>query len=160
MDGKGVGRQPKGSEMRISQKCQYALRALFDLAQHEGRGPRKIGDIADAQGIPARFLEVILNQLKQAGFVRSRRGAEGGYLLARPARGLAVGDVVRFVEGPLHPLAGKRGARPGTAGEEPRVFQALWSEIERSLAGVLDSRTFHDLVEEDRRANPVIDYVI
>jgi len=148
--------------MRISQKCQYALRALFDLAQQEGRGPRKIGDVADAQGIPPRFLEVILNQLKQAGFVTSRRGAEGGYLLARPARHLSIGEVVRFVEGPLHPLAGKRGgARPADArGDDPRVFQSLWNEVERSLAGVLDSRTFHDLVEEDRRSQPVSDYVI
>lgn len=146
--------------MRISQKCQYALRAVFDLAKNEGRGPRKIGDIADAQGIPARFLEVILNQLKQAGFVRSRRGAEGGYLLARPAEALAIGDVVRFVEGPLHPLAGKRGGRQDASGEEARVFQRLWGDVERSLSAVLDGRTFHDLVEEDRRANPVIDYVI
>jgi Rrf2 family protein len=148
--------------MRISQKCQYALRALFDLARQEGRGPRKIGDVAEAQGIPPRFLEVILNQLKQAGFVTSRRGAEGGYQLARPARLLTVGEVVRFVEGPLHPLAGRRdGARPAApGGEDPRVFQTLWGEVERSLAAVLDGRTFHDLVEEDRRGQTAVDYVI
>lgn len=146
--------------MRISQKCQYALRALLDLAQNEGGGPRKIGDIAERQGIPARFLEVILNQLKQAGFVRSRRGAEGGYLLARAAGALTVGDVVRFVEGPLHPTSVKRGARLAATSDEPRVFQALWSEVERALAGVLDGRSFLDLVEEERRASPVIDWVI
>ena len=88
----------------ISQKCQYALRAIFDLAKHYGQGPVKIGDVAEAQAIPPRFLEVILSQLKQGGFVESRRGAEGGYLLARAPRQLVVGEVLRFVEGPLGPI--------------------------------------------------------
>ena len=148
--------------MRISQKCQYALRALFDLAVHEGRGPRRIADIAGSQGIPPRFLEVILSQLKQGGFVRSQRGAEGGYALARAARDLNVGEIVRFVEGPLHPLAGRRGGRAAGAGagEDLRVFQGLWADVERVLAELLDSRTFQDLVEEERRSAPAVDFVI
>ena len=88
----------------VSQKCQYALRAVFELAKRHGRGPVRIGDVAKAQAIPPRFLEVILNQLKQAGFVESRRGNEGGYLLARAPERLTVGEIVRFVEGPIRPV--------------------------------------------------------
>ena len=88
----------------VSQKCQYALRAVFELAKRHGRGPVRIGAVAKAQAIPPRFLEVILNQLKQAGFVESRRGNEGGYLLARAPERLTVGEIVRFVEGPIRPV--------------------------------------------------------
>ncbi len=71
--------------MLVSQKSQYALRAVFELARRNGGLPVKIADIAEAQAIPQRFLEVIMNQLKQGGFVESRRGKRGGYLLARSA---------------------------------------------------------------------------
>jgi Rrf2 family protein len=87
--------------MLITQKCQYALRAVFALARREGRGPTKIAEIAREQAIPVRFLEVILGQLKQGGFVDSRRGADGGYFIVRSPREIAVGDIVRFIDGPL-----------------------------------------------------------
>ena len=79
--------------MAISQKCQYALRAVFELAKHYGQGPVKIADIAKAQAIPLRFLEVILSQLRQGGFAGSRRGNEGGYLLVRSPREFATGHI-------------------------------------------------------------------
>src|SRR5262250_3095099 len=92
--------------MNISVKSEYALKAVFDLsAQYlaASRGtamsPVKIADIARRQKIPQKFLELILAGLKQSGFVDSRRGAEGGYLLARPAESITVGEVLRFVEG-------------------------------------------------------------
>src|ERR687883_182342 len=85
--------------MAISVKGEYALHAIFDLALN-GRGdPVKIADIARRQKIPQKFLELILAGLKQGGFVESRRGAEGGYLLARSPETLSVGEVVRYVEG-------------------------------------------------------------
>ena len=77
--------------MRISKKCQYALRAVFELAVRNTGQPVKIQQIAGAQNIPPRFLEVILNQLRHAGFVESRRGNEGGYMLAPGAEELTVG---------------------------------------------------------------------
>jgi Rrf2 family protein len=86
--------------MPISQKTQYAVRAVFELAKRQGRGATKISEIAEAQAIPQRFLENILNHLKGGGFVESVRGKEGGYLLVRPAKELTVGQVLRFVEGP------------------------------------------------------------
>ncbi len=84
--------------MLVSQKCQYALRAIFELAKRTGQGPVKIAEIAEAQAIPVRFLEVILSQLKQGRFAVSQRGSEGGYQLARPPQELTVGEITRVAE--------------------------------------------------------------
>src|SRR5690242_1316321 len=86
--------------MNISVKGEYALHAVFDLCMRPPGQPVKIADIAKRQQIPQKFLELILASLKQGGFVESRRGAEGGYLLARPADSIKIGEVLRFIEGP------------------------------------------------------------
>src|SRR5712672_3663499 len=93
--------------MNISVKGEYALQAIFDLALQGAPQPVKIADIARRQKIPQKFLELILAGLKQGGFVESRRGADGGYRLARPADQITVGEVLRFIE------EGKRTKRAG-----------------------------------------------
>src|SRR6266700_4456949 len=85
--------------MNISVKGEYALQAIFDLASNAGPDPVKIAEIARRQRIPQKFLELILASLKQGGFVESRRGAEGGYMLAKRAESITVGGVLHFVEG-------------------------------------------------------------
>src|SRR5215467_10939728 len=110
--------------MNISVKGEYALQALIDLAAQPPGEPVKIADIARRQTIPQKFLELILASLKQGGFVESRRGAEGGYLLARPADSLTVGDVLRFVEGPRTRL-GSSKARSRQPGRE-NPFSEMW----------------------------------
>jgi Rrf2 family protein len=136
----------------VSQKCQYALRATFELAKHYGQGPVKVAEIAEAEAIPVRFLEVILGELKQGGFVESRRGREGGYLLARPPHELTVGQVLRFVEGPVGPV--------GCVAGDPKelcplhvdcVFLSMWEKVSAAVSSVYDSTTFQDLVEDDKR---------
>ena len=130
--------------MNISVKGEYALQAIFDLAsQHPGE-PIRIADIAGRQKIPQKFLELILASLKQAGFVESRRGAEGGYLLARPAESLTVGEVLRFVEGAQpgknrvrSSLAGGRGATP---------FTDTWQQVDQAVSGIIDKTSFADLL--------------
>ena len=92
--------------MNISVKGEYALHAVFDLALQTPGEPVRIADIARRQKIPQKFFELILAGLKQGGFVESRRGAEGGYLLAKPADSITVGEVIRFIEG-----AGMEGLR-------------------------------------------------
>jgi len=87
--------------MKISKRCQYALRAVFELGLRKTDQPVKIQEIAGAQNIPPRFLEVILNQLRHAGFVDSRRGSEGGYMLAQAPEDLTVGQVIRYIQGPF-----------------------------------------------------------
>ncbi len=136
----------------VSQRCQYAIRALFELAKCDGRGPVKISDVAEAQAIPVRFLELILAQLKQAGFVRSRRGKEGGYFLAVPPSLLTVGAVIRVVEGPLAPvtcLANRAGSTCRLRGT--CVFLGMWERAGQAASAVYDGTTFQSLVEEEER---------
>jgi Rrf2 family protein len=125
--------------MNISVKGEYALQAIFDLAAQKQGEPVKIADIAHRQKIPQKFLELILAGLKQGGFVESRRGAEGGYLLARPAESITVGDVLQFVEG-AH--SGK--ARGRRKADTP--FTDMWQQVDGAISGVIDHTTFADLV--------------
>jgi Rrf2 family transcriptional regulator, cysteine metabolism repressor len=127
--------------MNISVKGEYALQAIFDLASQRAAEPVKIADIARRQKIPQKFLELILAGLKQGGFVESRRGAEGGYLLARPADSITVGEVLRFVEGP-QPGRG----RPRRKAESP--FVDLWQRVDQAVSGIIDKTTFADLLRE------------
>ncbi len=125
--------------MNISVKGDYALHAVFDLAVQKPGEPVKIADIAKRQNIPQKFLELILAGLKQAGFVESRRGAEGGYLLARAPEAITVGEVLRFVEGPQQ---GK--SRPRRKSETP--FQDMWLHVDQAISGIIDRTTFADLL--------------
>ena len=145
--------------MGISQKCYYAIRAVFELARAPAGKAVKIGEIAERQNIPGKFLEAILNQLKGGGFVESRRGAEGGYLLARPAHRLSLGDVIRFVEGPLHPVKCVEGRRGCGHAAADCVFAPVWLAAEKALADVYDGVTFQDLVDRSRR-QPALDFAI
>jgi Rrf2 family cysteine metabolism transcriptional repressor len=127
--------------MNISVKGEYALQAIFDLASSTGAEPVKIADIARRQKIPQKFLELILANLKQGGFVESRRGAEGGYLLARRAESITVGDVLRFVEGRQ-----EERARQRRISNSP--FSDLWEHVDLAIDGVLDATTFAQLARE------------
>ena len=85
--------------MNLSGKSEYALAAIFDLAAHDNGEPVKIAQVAKRQRIPQKFLELILGELKHGGFVESRRGVDGGYMLARAPESITVGEVLRYVEG-------------------------------------------------------------
>ena len=95
--------------MHVTAKADYAVRAVIELADSKQDAPRKVDDIAQAQGIPVSFLENILTQLRSSGLVRSQRGPEGGYWLAQPAENVSLAQIIRAVEGPL---VGVRGQRP------------------------------------------------
>ncbi len=141
--------------MTTSVKGEYALHALFDLAMQEANGPVKIAEIARRQKIPQKFLELILSGLKQGGFVESRRGADGGYLLARPADSITVGEVIRHVEG-----ARNAGSRSRKRIETP--FTDMWMRVDRSVSSVVDHTTFADLAREwkDRQSKYVPNWEI
>lgn len=128
--------------MTISVKGEYALLALFDLALQASGEPVKIADIARRQNIPQKFLELILAGLKQGGFVESRRGAEGGYLLARPAETITVGQVIRFVEG-----GSKNGSRKRPIAGP---FSGMWMSVNDAVSRVIDHTSFGDLAREWR----------
>ena len=132
----------------VSQKCQYAIRAVFELAKRKGGGPVKISDIAEAQAIPPRFLEVILNQLRRAGFVHSRRGATGGYFLVRQPESMTVGEIVRFVEGPLAPVACMTDKSAGACALDGNcAFIGMWRRVAAAISEIYDGTSFQDLVD-------------
>lgn len=148
--------------MQVSQKCQYAVRAIFELALRRGEGPVKVGDIAEAQAIPARFLEVILSELRKGGFVESRRGSAGGYALARSPRELTVAEVVRFIEGPLEPVTCVVGQSDSCCPLYGGcVFLEVWQDALKAMSDVFEAATFQGLVERHKRKGAYVEsYVI
>lgn len=149
----------------LSQKSQYAVRAVLELAKYYGLGPLPAARIAEAQHIPVRFLENILGQLRQGGLVESVRGKDGGYKLGRAPEEVAVGDVIRLIQGPMETvdctdmLAGGGRDCPLRSG---CVLLPLWERAHQAMMQVYDGTTFRELVEQERAkaACEVLDYVI
>jgi Rrf2 family protein len=133
--------------VRVSAKVDYALRASIELASL-GEGPIKGDRIAQAQGIPLKFLENILGDLKHAGLVRSQRGVEGGYWLARPPEEIAVADVVRAVEGPIANVRGEGPERVEYVGSAAPL-RDVWIAVRANLRAVLEQVTLADLASGD-----------
>jgi Rrf2 family protein len=129
--------------MQISARADYALRALLTLAAGDG-GLVKGETLAAAQDLPLRFLENILTDLRRSGLVQSRRGADGGYQLCRPASEISVATVIRATDGPL---ASVRGRRPEEASYEgaAKHLQDVWIAVRVSLRRVLESVTLADI---------------
>ena len=133
--------------MRISAKADYAVRAAAELAD-SGEGPVKGEQLAEAQDIPLQFLEHILLELKHHGIVRARRGARGGYWLARPAEEVTLADVIRAVEGPLANIQDSPPEATSYTGSAERL-RDVWIAVRANLREVLESVTLADLISGD-----------
>ncbi len=132
-------------------KKQYALRAVFELAKQSGRGPTKISEIAGAQAIPVRFLEVILNQLKGSGLIDSKRGFTGGYFLTRAPEQITVGDIMRFMRADTTPAdCAACVTKRACPFERGCAFSALWNRVDRAIMQVYNETTIQDLLDGDR----------
>ena len=138
--------------MRVSAKTDYALRAAVELAAAPEGAQVKGEKLATTQSIPLRFLENILLQLRHAGIVESRRGADGGYRLARPAAEITLADVIRAIDGPL---AGVSGQRPETLDFKGRSepLREVWVAVRASLRGVLEHVTLADVASGELPAS-------
>ena len=130
--------------MRVSAKTDYGVRALLELAVADD-GPVKGERLAQSQGIPLKFLENILTDLRHAGIVRAQRGAEGGYWLARPAAEVTLGAVIRAVDGPLASVRGEAPEEVEYAGAAENL-QVVWIALRASMRSVLDEITLADVV--------------
>lgn len=132
--------------MRVTAKVDYAVRASIVLAEAAAAdsGPVKGEQIATGQGIPVKYLENILSELRQAGIVRSQRGADGGYWLGRSAEEVSLADIIRAVEGPL---ANVRGERPEDLSypDGTGALQDVWIATRAALRGVLERVTLLDV---------------
>jgi Rrf2 family protein len=140
--------------MMFSTKAEYGVRVMAHLAKEHGSGPISLAAIAEAEGLPQAYLEHLAARLRRAGLVESRRGARGGYSLARDAGTITMAEVVRALEGDIAPIecitAGTDGAlvcvREGEAGREPCPTKLLWTRVQGSIVRTLTDMTLADLV--------------
>ena len=130
--------------MRISAKADYAVRATLELAAADAGEPVKGEVIADAQDIPLQFLEHILLELKHARIVRAKRGAKGGYWLARPADDITLANVIRAVEGPLANIQDDAPEQTSYPGHAERLRE-VWVAVRANLRAVLEQVTLADV---------------
>lgn len=129
--------------MKISTKGRYGLTVMIELARKEGEGPVSLKSIAEAKDLSAHYLEQLAAPLRNAGLIRSIRGAYGGYVLAKKAADITAGDVIRVLEGPITPVEGIE--------DEEAAQQALWMRIRDVVKDVLDTTTLTDLIHFDDR---------
>ncbi|MCK9603067.1 MAG: Rrf2 family transcriptional regulator [Candidatus Omnitrophica bacterium] len=146
--------------MRITYKGDYALKTILALALHYGNGPFTIHDIAKNADMPIKFLEQILLDLKRGNFVESKRGKVGGYLLAKPPSQINLGEVIRFIDGPLEPVACVSSDYKGCKDINKCVFRSIWRKVADLTSGLLDNITFEDLVKKNKNFNSSFVYHI
>ena len=135
--------------MRISTKGRYGLRAIIDIAAHSAEGQIPIKEVSKRQGISDNYLEQIIFPLKKAGIVQSVRGSQGGYYLARPAKDITAGEVLRVLEGDLAPgecLAG--GGEPNCDRVDTCTTLSLWLKLRDAVNQVVDNVSIQELVDE------------
>lgn len=137
--------------MKLSTKGRYGLRALIDLALYSDKEAVSIQSISNRQNISDSYLEQLMRKLKKEGLVCSMRGAQGGYRLARPAKEISVGDVLRALEGSIEAVSCGEGKNQHCQGEDLCVARYVWQEINKSIQETVDSIMLSQLVEESRR---------
>jgi len=145
--------------MRITYKGDYALKTILDLSLHYGELVT-IHALAKRADIPLKFLEQVLLDLKRGGFVESRRGKVGGYLLAKNPSQIRLGDVIRFIDGPMEPIACVEKEYSGCNDIYGCVFRKIWLEVTRVTSGVVDSITFEDLANRIIKQKEAVVYQI
>jgi Rrf2 family cysteine metabolism transcriptional repressor len=145
--------------MMFSTKAEYGVRVMTHLARRNGEEPISLGSIAEAEGLPLAYLEHLVQRLRKAELVESRRGAHGGYSLARPAAEIRMADVVRALEGEIAPIecitADPDGAlvcsRDGEPGHDPCPTKLLWTRVQGSIVRTLNDMTLADLLRPQRQ---------
>jgi Rrf2 family transcriptional regulator, cysteine metabolism repressor len=139
--------------MKVSARDEYACSAVLELSLlYSSEAPVRVQDIAQRQGIPMKFLFQIMQILKREDLVRSRRGTEGGFTLARPPSQISVGDVIQAMSGPFIQLS--------SPDEKDSQFKPIWADVDRAIAGVLNGVTFEELVRRELSSQRQVMYHI
>jgi len=154
--------------VKITYKGDYALKALFQLAlryDESGNGVMAISEIARLGDMPTKFLEQILLILRKGGFVKSKRGVNGGFMLAKEPKEITVGEVIRFIEGPIGPIACiERDGYKGCKDVASCIFRNVWKDVKNAISIVIDTLTFEELVMRHKEKSlgilPEFDYTI
>ncbi len=135
--------------MRLTTKSRYGAQLFLDIALHSGDGPVRIGDISKRQGISVKYLEKLIRMLKEAKYIKSKRGPKGGHIITRPLTEISVGDIVRVLEGDrqLLEFLGENAVDPA---QDSCLTRRVWHEASRAMFEKLDSISFSELVDEAR----------
>ena len=138
--------------MKLSTRTRYGVRAILELAGNQNKGPLRIKTIAHRQDISVKYLEQLMTILKSAGFVRSIRGSKGGYILAKAANQIKLGDVFNALEGPVTTVECLENENY-CARAADCVTRQVWAEVQEAIMNVLQSMTLQDLVDraKDKR---------
>jgi Rrf2 family transcriptional regulator, cysteine metabolism repressor len=147
--------------MMFSTKAEYGVRVMVELARHDGETPVPLAEVAETDGLPLAYLEHLVARLRRAGLVESRRGARGGYLLARPALDITMAEIVEALEGTIAPIECISEGADGTVvcareAEADHVCptKLLWTRVRFSIVRTLQDTTLADLVPASRTRKP------
>lgn len=146
--------------MKITYKGDYALKALLDLALHYEKGLSTTNDVAKRIDAPVKFLEQVLLDLKKGGFVESKRGNVGGYQLAKDPAEITLGQVIRYVDGPLEPIGCVEKGYSNCSDLRKCVFKNIWQQVAQATSGIVDNISFADLVSKINPGHNVLAYSI
>jgi Rrf2 family cysteine metabolism transcriptional repressor len=146
--------------MMFSTKAEYGVRVMAHLASSDDDGPISLGTIADAEGLPLAYLEHLVQRLRKAQLIESRRGAHGGYSLARAPADISMAEVVSALEGDIAPIECITADADGVLtcareGSEPCPTKLLWTRVQGSIIRTLNEMTLADLIQPMRKATPV-----
>ncbi|MBZ0257477.1 Rrf2 family transcriptional regulator [bacterium] len=150
--------------MRISAKGEYAILAMLDLAQSfDSEDVRTLEEISTEQSVPHPFLVQILLELKRSGLVESRRGAGGGYRLARHPRDISLGEVITLIDGPLLPFKcnenGQDKEKSPCAHKTGCVLRSVWGDVRDAIEGVINGVSFEELARRQENMNSPMYYI-
>ncbi len=146
--------------MKVTFKGDYALKAVLDLAIHYNKELVTSHDLAKRIDAPVKFLEQVLLELKKGGFVESKRGNIGGYLLSRSPREITVGEVIRYVEGPIEPIACVKHNYTACSDVYKCAFRPIWQKVYEATSNIIDTANFEDLVNTINAASQALVYSI
>lgn len=140
--------------MKLSTKGRYGVAAMYDLAMHYGEGPISLKSVAARQGISEHYLEQLMGTLRKAGFVKSVRGAQGGYTLTKAPEIISVGDIIEVMEGPIAPvdclLSDSTSNNDYCNRAGVCVTRGVWAKVRDSINNVLNSITLADLCRDEK----------
>jgi len=143
--------------MRISYKGDYALKAVIELGQ--AQGVVKIIDLAKKLDIPQKFLESVLLELQKGGFLKSKRGKEGGYSLAKAPAAISLGELVRHIDGPIEPIACVDDCYKGCSDLPTCGMRKVWQKVTLETNKILDNVTIEDLISDKQKANSYVYHI-
>jgi Rrf2 family protein len=146
--------------MKITYRGDYALKAVLDLALHHEQDLVTIHGMAKRIDAPVKFLEQVLTELKKGGFVESRRGKVGGFLLAKAPNKITVGEVVRFVDGPTDPIGCVKHSYSACRDVYKCVFRKIWQDVAAATSDIIDHVTFEELALKASAKKEAFEYSI